>query len=151
MAALKQESKATRARSRSGQIDVDELRSYRRKLTVYLSPFLLAVMIFGLLNAALGFLHPIKIDPYVLPYRNWIWWDINDLRTSSQPYNVTLLGSSLIISAINSCDANYLNKKLDQIQYHGAAYLDHCLEQKFGGKFHTFNLSTPGRRLLMRI
>jgi hypothetical protein len=109
------------------------------------SSFLAAALIFVLLNLVLGFVNPIKSDPYALPYRNWIWWDFNDLRTSKQPYNVVLLGSSLMISAINSCDANYLNKQLDQTQYHGAAYLDHRLTQVFGGKFNTFNLSTPGQ------
>jgi hypothetical protein len=108
------------------------------------SSFIVAGLIFLLLNLTLAFLKPIKIDPYAFPYRNWIWWEVNDLRTSPSSYNVALLGSSLVISAINCCDAEYLQKRLDQIQYHGAAYLDHKLAQTFGGRFNTFNLASPG-------
>lgn len=111
----------------------------------YLSSFLSAALIFLLLNVALACTKPISFDPYAFPYRGWVWWQIHDLRTSPEHHNVVLLGSSLVISAINCCDANFLNKKFDQSEYHAAAYLDHCLAQKFGGKFKTFDMATPGQ------
>lgn len=108
------------------------------------STFLLALIGFAAINAYLSFCTPIEFDRYKFPYRNWAWWAMNDLRNSPDVHNVTLLGSSLVVSAVAGCDANYVNKSLDLTSYHKAVYLDHKLRTRFGGSFNTYNLSLPG-------
>lgn len=114
----------------------------RRKVK---SVFLLALIAFVAINAFLSFTGPVRFDRFEFPYRGWAWWTYHDLRKSNKLHNVALLGSSLMVSAINGCDANYLNKNLDLTAYHGASYLDSNLERNFGGSFDTFNLSAPGQ------
>ncbi len=109
------------------------------------STFLLALLLFGALNFYLDFNTPISFDQYRYAYKSWAWWAMNDLRTSPEVHNVVLLGSSLVVSAIGACDANYHKKGLDLTQYHKAAYLDHRLRTTFGGSFSTFNLALPGQ------
>ncbi|MGH9547876.1 MAG: hypothetical protein ACRD3W_00815, partial [Terriglobales bacterium] len=53
-------------------------------------------------------------------------------------------GSSLMVNAVNDCDADYFNGKIDLTEYHRAKYLDQALSTKFGGKFRTVNMSLPG-------
>ncbi len=50
-----------------------------------------------------------------------------------------------MVSAVAGCDANYLNKNLDQTEHHGAAYVDHVLGTAFGGRFKTIDLAIPGQ------
>src|SRR5215470_9651366 len=109
------------------------------------SCFLLALGLFVLLNALLSFYAPIQFDAFKFPYKGWDWWTINDLRRRAEVHNVALLGSSLMVSAVAGCDANFLNKNLDLANYHKCSYLDHRLRTTFGGSFDTFNLSAPGQ------
>ncbi|MBI4532843.1 MAG: hypothetical protein HY711_02760 [Candidatus Melainabacteria bacterium] len=109
------------------------------------SSFVAAVFAFVTLNAALSFFTPLDFDPYKFPYKGWAWWLMDDLRHSQEVYNIALLGSSTMVSAITACDANFLDKGLDLTKYHKAAYLDHKLRQTFGGTFNTFSLATPGQ------
>lgn len=104
-----------------------------------------AAAIFIALNVVSSFLTPIRFDPFKFPYTGWAWWTFNDLRTNPELHNVALLGSSLMVSAINACDANYKKETLDLTRYHGATYLDDKLRENFGGQFHTYNLSAPGQ------
>jgi hypothetical protein len=113
-----------------------------------LSAFVTATAVFCLANMALSFFSPINFDPYKFPYRGWAWWTFEGLKKATnerQEHNVALLGSSLMVSAVTCCDANYLNRGLDLTEHHGAEYFDHCLQKKFGGSFHTYNLSAPGQ------
>ncbi len=107
--------------------------------------FLIAFIAFVAVNCYMAFFTPVQFDEYKFFYRGWAWWAMRDLRNSSQVHNVALLGSSLVVSAMAGCDANYLKKNLDLTQYHNAAYLDHRLRTTFGGNFNTFNLALPGQ------
>ncbi len=108
------------------------------------SAFVVGVVLFALVNAYLSFFTPVHFDRFNFPYRGWAWWALNDLRRSPDVHNVALLGSSLTISAISSCDANYLGRPLDLTSYHRATYLDHRLRTTFGGMFNTYDLALPG-------
>ncbi len=112
------------------------------------SAFTTAVTIFFAANIALSYFAPFNFDPFKFPYRGWAWWTFDGLRKANndrQEHNVALLGSSLMVSAITCCDANYLNKGLDLTEHHGAEYFDHTMQKKFGGSFKTYNLSAPGQ------
>lgn len=106
---------------------------------------MVALALFLLINAIFSFTTPFKFDPYKFSYRGWSWWTMDALRHDKQECNVALLGSSLVVSAVAGCDANYLNQALDVTKHHGMSYLDDKLKQKFGGTFHCFNLAAPGQ------
>jgi hypothetical protein len=109
------------------------------------SSFAMALIIFAAINAYMSFASPIHFDAFNFPYRGWAWWTMNDLRKDTAVHNVATLGSSLMVSAIAGCDANYFNKSLDLTTYHKASYLEHLLRVRFGGDFQTANLSAPGQ------
>jgi len=122
----------------------DETKS-RRSGRLLKSSFVLALALFVAVNATLSFWEPISWDRYKYPYKGWAWWMMNDLKRSPEVHNVALLGSSVMVSSISSCDANYLDRSLDLTGYHKASYLDHKLRTAFGGTFNTFNLAAPGQ------
>lgn len=109
------------------------------------SKFVLALLAFLVLNAWLAFYTPIQFDEFKFPYKGWNWWLMNDVKKMHGPFNVALLGSSLMVSANAGCDANYLNKSLDLANYHKSAYFEDSLKKKFGGSFNTVNLAAPGQ------
>ncbi len=109
------------------------------------SSFVVAAAMFVAVNLAFSFYTPFNFDPFRFPYQGWSWWTFNDLRTKAEVHNVALLGSSLMVSAVSNCDANYLKKQLDLTAYHKASYLDDQLRTAFGGDFNTYNLSAPGQ------
>jgi hypothetical protein len=116
--------------------------SMRRKVRTL---FGASLGLFILINAVLSFTSPFKFDPYKYNYRGWSWWTMDALRNQTAECNVALLGSSLIVSAIAGCDANYLNAPIDMTEHHGMSYLDDRLHSSFGGTFHTFSLAAPGQ------
>ncbi|HEY9791038.1 MAG TPA: hypothetical protein V6D22_11600 [Candidatus Obscuribacterales bacterium] len=109
------------------------------------SVFVVSLALFLLINAALSFTSPFKFDPYKFSYRGWSWWAMDALRHEEQPCNVAMLGSSLVVSAVAGCDANYLNQALDLTKHHHVAYLDNRFTEQFGGTFHCFDLAAPGQ------
>ncbi|MDR3614895.1 MAG: hypothetical protein P4L53_15150 [Candidatus Obscuribacterales bacterium] len=109
------------------------------------SVFMVSAVAFIAINFLLSFAEPFDFDPYRFLLHGWSWWTMQDLRSDKDLHNVALLGSSLMVSAVATADANYLNHPLDLTQYHKASYLDHVLSTAFGGKFDTFNLSAPGQ------
>ncbi len=109
------------------------------------SVFLISFAAFLAVNIILTFTEPYSFDPYKFLYKGWAWWTIDCLRHEKETHNVALMGSSLMVSAVAGCDANFLNKPLDLTAYHKASYLDKLLATKFGGEFDTYNLSAPGQ------
>ncbi len=125
------------------QIPMDQHRfSLRKKVR---SLFVVAFVIFTLLNIYCSFCNPFHFDPYKYSYKGWAWWTMNDLKGTPSVHNVAVLGSSLMVSAVAGCDANHLKKPLDLTKYHHVSYLDQQLTKSFGGTFDTFNLSAPGQ------
>jgi hypothetical protein len=110
-----------------------------------ISASIAALAIFIGANVALSFAGPLKFDPFNYPYKGWAWWTFNDLHKSDQVHNVALLGSSLMVAAVNNCDANFLERPLDLTEHHTSEYLNRKLENTFGGMFRTYNLSAPGQ------
>lgn len=104
-----------------------------------------AIAAFLGINVVFSFYAPLKFNPFNYPYKGWSWWGFHDLKEDKQVHNVTLLGSSLMVAAINNCDANYLNRPLNLTKHHQSLYLNDKLEETFKGKFRTFNLSAPGQ------
>jgi hypothetical protein len=127
----------------------DEAHSEQPKVSwwrhKFRTAFGVAFCCFVLINALLSFTTPFKFDPYRYVYRGWAWWTMHDLLRSPGDDNVAMLGSSLMVSAVAGCDANYLNKPLDLTKYHKVSYLEDRLRDTFGGNFHIFNLSAPGQ------
>jgi hypothetical protein len=116
--------------------------SWRKKIR---STFVVAFALFAAINGVLTFTTPLKFDPYRYAYHGWSWWTMDSLRNALHESNVAVMGSSLMVSAVAGCDANYLNKPLDLTNYHGVSYLDDKLKENFGGKFRCFNLAAPGQ------
>lgn len=104
-----------------------------------------ALALFLAINLALTFFGPFSFDKFDFPYKGWAWWTFNDIRNSSDVKNVALLGSSLMVSATNGCDATYLKKNLNLVSYHKASYFDSLLENELDGEFNTYNLAAPGQ------
>ena len=73
--------------------------------------FLVAFSIYLALNMVFLPFGRFGFDQYDYPYRSWPWWLVHHLRTTSESFNVALLGSSLMLGSINECDANFLGKK----------------------------------------
>jgi hypothetical protein len=110
------------------------------------SSALCALALFVMLNLLFFSCSLLNFDPYKFPYRGWSWWIVNDLRSHSQEHHsIALLGSSLIVSAVAGCDANYLNRQLEMTEYHKAAYLDHVLADGDSTTFNTIDLAIPGQ------
>lgn len=108
------------------------------------SLFILAFAIFVAINFYFSF-RPLNFDPYKFNYHGWAWWTMNDLKNSTEVHNIAMLGSSTMVSAIASSDANYLNQLLDLTTYHKVSYFDHLLSSSFNGTFDSFNLAAPGQ------
>lgn len=125
------------------KIPIDQHRfSLRAKLR---STFLVAFVIFAGFNIYCSFSNPFRFDPFKYSYRGWAWWTMNDLKRQEIDPNIAVLGSSLMVSAIAGCDANYLKKPLDLTKYHHVTYLDDTLTKAVGGTFRSYNLSAPGQ------
>ncbi len=109
------------------------------------STFAVALAAFLLVNAGLSFSSVIQWDQHKFPYKGWSWWVMTDLMSNKRVHNVALLGSSLMCSALDGSDANFLDENLDLAIHHQAAYLDHKLRTAFGGDFDSFSLAAPGQ------
>lgn len=109
------------------------------------SIFLVSLIAFLAINITCSISAPFDFDPYKFIYHGWAWWILDDLRHDRGQHNLALLGSSLMVSAVAGCDANFLNKPIDLSRYHKASYLDNLLSTTFNGTFNTFNLSAPGQ------
>jgi hypothetical protein len=110
-----------------------------------LSSFLAAIVIFLLLNGVLSQMGIIHFNPFDYPSRGWTWWLIKDLKERGEKFNVALLGSSLMMSAVTGCDSEYLHRSLPANNHRTADYLEGRLNRQFNGAFKTFNLATPGQ------
>jgi hypothetical protein len=140
------ESKADSASKLSGRDTREHCSASKPGLSAAKSSvFFISCVAFLAINITLSFTEPYAFDPYKFLYRGWAWWTIDNLRRDKQPHNVALMGSSLMVSAVAGCDANFLNQSIDLTEYHKASYLDSLLVTKFGGEFNTYNLSAPGQ------
>jgi len=106
---------------------------------------LAALVVFLLLNLVLFKVPGIRFDQFRYPYKSWIWWLIQDLRFTKDRYDLALIGSSLMVSAVTHCDANHLNRTLDMERHHSADYFDSQLRTLLHGNYKTINLATYGQ------
>ena len=109
------------------------------------STFALAAAAFVVINCMLAFFTPFDFDPYKFNYHGWAWWTMADLKDNPRIHNVTLLGSSTMVSALAGCDANHLGKPLDLTRHHQSKYLEHRLTDQYKGEFSIFSLAAPGQ------
>jgi hypothetical protein len=107
--------------------------------------FLISLLIFLALNLVVLPQCKFDFDRFAYAYRSWPWWLVQDLRTASDKFNIALLGSSLMLSPIGECDANFSGRNIDATTHHRSLYFDNRLATAFGGAFRTFNLATPGQ------
>lgn len=110
-----------------------------------LSRFCAAILAFLLLNAILAQSKAFRFNPFDYPSKGWTWWLIKDLKDRGGQFNIALFGSSLMMSAVTSCDSQYLRQALPANNHRSADYLESKLKAKFKGSFRTFNFATPGQ------
>ncbi|CAN5215753.1 hypothetical protein BH10CYA1_BH10CYA1_43990 [soil metagenome] len=126
------------------------VRSAPRPTTIggarYLSYALIAVAALVLLDVGARLSYPLwNIDRFDSPNKSWIWWAVSDFHKQSPTPDVVLLGSSLMLEAINSGDATYLHKPQNVSLHHTSSCLQDDLAAKLGYKPRTFSFAIAGQ------
>ena len=84
-------------------------------------------------------------DRYDSPNKSWIWWAVTDFNNQPAPPDVVLLGSSLILEAINTGDATYQHKLQNAVLHHNSICLQDDLKAKLGYTPSTFSFAIQGQ------
>jgi len=86
-----------------------------------------------------------NIDRFDSPNKSWIWWAVSDFHRQPQTPDIVLLGSSLMLEALNTGDATYLHKAQNVSLHHTSSCLQDDLQAKLGYKPHTFSFAIAGQ------
>lgn len=73
----------------------------------------------------------LRCDPYASAYKSWAWWAVHDYRQLPAKPDVVIFGSSLILNALNDCDATFLQQRFDAVTHHRASYFEQLLSNKY--------------------
>ncbi len=112
----------------------------------YLSYILIALAALVLLDVGARLSYPIwNIDRYASPNKSWIWWAVSDFHRQPQTPDVVLLGSSLMLEALNTGDATYLHEPQNVSLHHTSSCLQDDLATKLGYKPRTFSFAIAGQ------
>ncbi|MFN8555047.1 MAG: hypothetical protein U0103_26565 [Candidatus Obscuribacterales bacterium] len=112
----------------------------------YLSYGLLALAALFILDVSARLSYPYwNIDRFDSPNKSWIWWAVSDFHRQPQTPDVVLLGSSLMLEALNTGDATYLHKAQNVSLHHTSSCLQDDLQAKLGYKPHTFSFAIAGQ------
>jgi|LakMenEpi03Aug12_release.lakeMendotaPanAssembly.Ray.scaffolds.fasta_scaffold171158_2 hypothetical protein len=112
----------------------------------YLSYGLLALAALVILDVGARLSYPYwKSDKFDSPNKSWIWWAVSDFRKQPQTPDVVLLGSSLMLEALNTGDATYLHKPQNVSLHHTSSCLQDDLAAKLSYKPHTFSFAIAGQ------
>lgn len=112
----------------------------------YLSYGLLALAALFILDLSARLSYPYwNIDRFDSPNKSWIWWAVSDFHRQPQTPDIVLLGSSLMLEALNTGDATYLHKAQNVSLHHTSSCLQDDLQAKLGYKPHTFSFAIAGQ------
>lgn len=112
----------------------------------YVSYGLLTLLALIILDFAARISYPYwKIDHFDSPNKSWIWWAVSDFHRQPQTPDVVLLGSSLMLEALNTGDATYLHKPQNVSLHHTSTCLQNDLAAKLGYTPHTFSFAIAGQ------
>lgn len=112
----------------------------------YLSYGLLALAALFILDVSARLSYPHwNIDRFDSPNKSWIWWAVSDFHRQPQTPDIVLLGSSLMLEALNTGDATYLHKAQNVSLHHTSSCLQDDLQAKLGYKPHTFSFAIAGQ------
>ena len=112
----------------------------------YLSYVLMAIAALALLDVGARLSYPYwNINPFDSPNKSWIWWAVSDFHKQPQTPDVVLLGSSLMLEALNTGDATYLKKPQNVSLHHTSSCLQDDLAAKLGYKPRTFSFAIAGQ------
>lgn len=112
----------------------------------YLSYGLLALAALFILDLAARLSYQYwNIDRFDSPNKSWIWWAVSDFHRQPQTPDIVLLGSSLMLEALNTGDATYLHKAQNVSLHHTSSCLQDDLQAKLGYKPHTFSFAIAGQ------
>src|SRR4051812_26813111 len=90
----------------------------------YLSYAVIALAALALLDVSARLSYSFwNIDHFDSPNKSWIWWAVSDFHKQSPTPDVVLLGSSLMLEALNSGDATYLHKPQNVSLHHTSSCL----------------------------
>jgi len=98
---------------------------------------LLGALLFVLTDFSLRlFFHP---DPIETPYRSWIYSAVADYPATGPKPKIVILGSSLMVAAVNDGDAATLGEEIDGTTHHRSITLERALtgQLKDGGTTDT--------------
>jgi Protein of unknown function (DUF1574) len=112
------------------------------------SKFLVASLCFVLICQLVSHCTILKIDPrFPLKYgeHTWTAWAIDDfLNKRKGAAKVIFLGSSLMLTPLNTADAKFLDRNLDATEHHESCYFNELIRRKTGNNVSNFNFALPG-------
>lgn len=108
----------------------------------YLSSAIFATVLFFTANGvASSFM---QRDPFASANKSWIWWAVRDLCQSPPP-QIAILGSSLMLAAVNDGDATYLHTQLDAVLHHRSVFFESLLTNRRALPVRTASLAVGGQ------
>jgi hypothetical protein len=106
----------------------------------WVSFVLLAALLFAVTDLTLRlFFHP---DPLETPYRSWIASAVADYPASGPKPQIVILGSSLMVAAVNDGDATTLGQEIDGTTHHRSVTLERALVETRDGATAQDNATT---------
>jgi hypothetical protein len=112
----------------------------------YFSYVLIAILALVLLDAGARLSYPYwHLNRYGSPNKSWIWWAVSDFHKQAQAPDIVLLGSSLMLEALNTGDATYSHTPQNVSLHHKSSCLQDDLARKTGSKPQTFSFAIAGQ------
>jgi hypothetical protein len=104
---------------------------------------LLGLLLFALADFSLRlFYHP---DQLASPYRSWIYAAVADYPSSGPKPDIVILGSSLMVAAVNDGDATTLGQNIDGTTHHRSVTLERALNNSAGKPVLTQSFAIGGQ------
>jgi hypothetical protein len=112
----------------------------------YSSYVLITVAALVLLDLGARLSYPYwNVDRYNSPNKSWIWWAVDQFRKQPQAPDLVLLGSSLMLDALNSGDATYLHTPQNVSLHHKSVCLQDNLARSTNSQIRTFSFAIAGQ------
>lgn len=103
-------------------------------------------ILFLTLDTLLRFIPPEKLgfSPYETTSRTAIYYGVCDFHKHKKKPDIVLMGSSLMMTALNGGDAAYLNRPINPALHHSSTCFEAKLKEQFDQTFSTFAFSVDG-------
>lgn len=85
------------------------------------------------------------INHYDSPNRSWIYWSVRDFKAQPKAPDIVLMGSSLMLEALNTGDATYLHAPQTVTLHHTSYCLQDDIEKITGKKPSVFSFAIAGQ------